>query len=91
MAKKKTRKTRSIITGHLEKIGSKVFDDQSKHPHADDLPQFFAPPVMRVLSMVKSSKNRLRGRTNLGRWGGTFPAGAPNGFFAIAPNVAGLI
>lgn len=29
MAKKKARKTRSIITGHLEKIGSNVFDNYS--------------------------------------------------------------
>jgi len=28
-AKKKARKSRPIITGHLEKIGSKVFDDYS--------------------------------------------------------------
>ena len=30
MAKKKTRKTKSIITGHLEKISAKVFTDYSK-------------------------------------------------------------
>jgi len=29
MARKKKRKTRSIIAGHLEKIGAKVFDDFS--------------------------------------------------------------
>ena len=29
MAKKKARKTKSIITGHLEKIGANVFDDYS--------------------------------------------------------------
>jgi hypothetical protein len=29
MAKKKAKRTRSIITGHLEKIGAKVFDDFS--------------------------------------------------------------
>ena len=29
MAKKKVKRTRSIITGHLEKIGAKVFDDFS--------------------------------------------------------------
>ena len=29
MAKEKARKTRSIITGHLEKIGANVFDDYS--------------------------------------------------------------
>jgi hypothetical protein len=29
MAKEKVKRTRSIITGHLEKIGSNVFDNYS--------------------------------------------------------------